>query len=204
VLWSGAVVWSACCCGAHGRWPRWYARIRSHSAYRAVIPWTFGGCPHPQSDGFAITSHRPRNLWVGIRLRIASDGCSDACWPTIYATPHHDRPDHPRALLASATVTRRAGLGDNRSASQGSTASGLYLARRISEVMQTTRSRRRHLSPWLAPVIEVRKPVSGADPYARAIAGLGAAPLRFGQCSFLPKVGPAKAGLREHRAWPRD
>jgi len=35
-LWSGAVLCPACRCGACDRWPWWYARTRSHSAYRAV------------------------------------------------------------------------------------------------------------------------------------------------------------------------
>src|ERR1700694_1401783 len=50
-------------------------------------------------------------------------------------------------LLASATVTTRTGFRDNRSASFGSTAWGLSFARRTSEVMPTTSSRRKYLSP---------------------------------------------------------
>jgi len=41
--------------------------IRGQGPILLCGPWRprhSSGCPHPRSDRFAITSHRPRNLWI--------------------------------------------------------------------------------------------------------------------------------------------
>ncbi len=135
------------------------------------MPSTLVGLSRPSLTGLPSHRHRPRDLWVGARL---SDGCRDASRPAISAAAHHDCPDHPRRLVGERDGDQAAGLRDKRSAQAGSTASGLYLARRISEVMPTTSSRRRYLSLHLRdpsqPLLPPLECCNGSSPARRRTA----------------------------------
>lgn len=81
--WSGAVVGPACLRGADASGPD---GIRGQGPILLIglrCPEHLAGCPHPRSDRFAITSHRPRNLWVcfGREEPIVDTGPKDRLLP---------------------------------------------------------------------------------------------------------------------------